>query len=344
MKATHDGTCQICGSQQRLPGGVMAQHGYRVQWNSFVGVCSGSGQPAFEASRDVLGEEIASLRGREERLASKVAALEGPAPTLYGIHRYAVSGQGDASAYGLFSHGTDAQGRPALLLTSKDRVFVIQVQRAPGAALPTPQQAADASRARLRNEAQQQLGVLSAYLRRQQARYDGWAPREALPLTDLDSLRSARAQRPKALTQKEQAQARHAERFQKKYGRAPLWPAHQTTLNNEALFGASDLLGHVTNSSVFMDEHTHRRFMKAAGEVMNVQGHEAFAAWLNQTLGLTDRPLSWNARERYWCQEGAARPFSLEDVTGSAQAALDIEKRGPAAYDLALTSAQAAVA
>lgn len=51
-KATHYGTCQFCGSLQKLPDGVLAFHGYEIEWHQFTGGCSGSGRLPFEQSRD----------------------------------------------------------------------------------------------------------------------------------------------------------------------------------------------------------------------------------------------------------------------------------------------------
>lgn len=57
-KATHYGTCQICGSLQKLPNGVLASHGYQIEWNQFHGICIGSGHAPFEQSKDRAEAEI----------------------------------------------------------------------------------------------------------------------------------------------------------------------------------------------------------------------------------------------------------------------------------------------
>lgn len=67
MKATHRGTCQCCESVQKLPGGFLANHGYRVVWNSFNGVCNGSREQPYERSCDLIQRYInnaASTRAR----------------------------------------------------------------------------------------------------------------------------------------------------------------------------------------------------------------------------------------------------------------------------------------
>jgi hypothetical protein len=58
-KATHYGTCQLCGSLQKLPDGVLALHGYQVEWHQFHGSCRGSGHLPFEQSKDIAEQQIA---------------------------------------------------------------------------------------------------------------------------------------------------------------------------------------------------------------------------------------------------------------------------------------------
>ena len=57
-KSTHYGTCQLCGSSQKLPSGVLAQHGYQIHWHQFSGICQGSGHLPFEQSKDVAEKQI----------------------------------------------------------------------------------------------------------------------------------------------------------------------------------------------------------------------------------------------------------------------------------------------
>ena len=73
-KATHYGTCQLCGSFQKLPGGVLASHGYNITWGSFVGTCHGSGRAPFEQSKDYVEAEIAN----GQRILANLAPVEHP--------------------------------------------------------------------------------------------------------------------------------------------------------------------------------------------------------------------------------------------------------------------------
>ena len=57
-KATHYGTCQLCGSLQKLPGGVLATHGYQIEWHQFHGICRGTGFAPFEKSKRLALEQI----------------------------------------------------------------------------------------------------------------------------------------------------------------------------------------------------------------------------------------------------------------------------------------------
>lgn len=59
-KATHIGECQVCGSVQKLPEGVLAKHGYTVRFSFFEGTCWGSGHKPFE-------QDISLIKGAIER-------------------------------------------------------------------------------------------------------------------------------------------------------------------------------------------------------------------------------------------------------------------------------------
>lgn len=61
MRATHSGTCQLCGRQQKLPNGRMAKHGYTVQWGFFEGTCPGSDGQPFELSKDLIADRITQV-------------------------------------------------------------------------------------------------------------------------------------------------------------------------------------------------------------------------------------------------------------------------------------------
>ncbi len=81
-KATHIGTCQCCGSSQKLPGGVLSKHGYTVDWGFFSGVCQGAGYLPFEQSCDLIEKFIklakANLAYLIEQKTKWLQPVEGP--------------------------------------------------------------------------------------------------------------------------------------------------------------------------------------------------------------------------------------------------------------------------
>jgi hypothetical protein len=71
-KATHTGTCQWCGSRQKLPGGVLSVHGYDVKHGFFNGVCSGSGYRPYEISCDRIEKSIAYATAERQKLELQI--------------------------------------------------------------------------------------------------------------------------------------------------------------------------------------------------------------------------------------------------------------------------------
>lgn len=62
MKATHFGTCQICGNRQKAPDGLLSLHGYTVEHGWFSGTCHGARELPFEQDRSVLGQVITDFQ------------------------------------------------------------------------------------------------------------------------------------------------------------------------------------------------------------------------------------------------------------------------------------------
>ena len=56
-KATHQGTCQVCGRLQKLPHGLSV-HGYTTQFGFFSGTCRGTYGKPFEKSHDLISKAI----------------------------------------------------------------------------------------------------------------------------------------------------------------------------------------------------------------------------------------------------------------------------------------------
>lgn len=74
--ATHQGTCQICGRQQMLPGGKLAKHGYTTRWGFFSGTCTGSGWGPFETHCDKIEDAIVRATDHAAYLRTKAAELK----------------------------------------------------------------------------------------------------------------------------------------------------------------------------------------------------------------------------------------------------------------------------
>lgn len=74
-KATHMGTCQCCGSKQKLPGGKLALHGYEVaRFGFFNGVCGGARHEPFEVSKDLIEQFIARAQAQKEVVRADIEA------------------------------------------------------------------------------------------------------------------------------------------------------------------------------------------------------------------------------------------------------------------------------
>lgn len=75
IAATHTGTCQLCGKRHMLPGGVLAKHGYTVDFGYFNGTCHGSDELPFEVSKDVAEASLAKAAARRDELLAKADAV-----------------------------------------------------------------------------------------------------------------------------------------------------------------------------------------------------------------------------------------------------------------------------
>ena len=67
-KATHKGTCQVCGRLQKLPAGSLSKHGYTVEWGYFSGVCPGAHELPLEQDRSVLDRIMVELEAEADCL------------------------------------------------------------------------------------------------------------------------------------------------------------------------------------------------------------------------------------------------------------------------------------
>jgi len=69
MKATHNGTCQICGNEQAVNAktGKIAKHGYTVEWGYFEGVCPGSNELPLQKGQSAARDMMLHLDNQAER-------------------------------------------------------------------------------------------------------------------------------------------------------------------------------------------------------------------------------------------------------------------------------------
>jgi hypothetical protein len=66
--ATHRGHCQLCGSLQKLPKGMLSLHGYTVAHGFFSGVCAGAKALPFEQSMDLVAEHVQRAKDAIKRI------------------------------------------------------------------------------------------------------------------------------------------------------------------------------------------------------------------------------------------------------------------------------------
>jgi hypothetical protein len=70
-KATHNGTCQVCGRNQAIKNGVLAHHGYTVEYSYFHGTCQGSREKPLQVSKGLAITTIKSCIDLAKKLGAK---------------------------------------------------------------------------------------------------------------------------------------------------------------------------------------------------------------------------------------------------------------------------------
>ena len=73
MAATHNGTCQCCGSIQAVTKRGLANHGYTVDYGFFNGICQGANKKPLEEDHTETDKIIVAL---EERIKMLQDALD----------------------------------------------------------------------------------------------------------------------------------------------------------------------------------------------------------------------------------------------------------------------------
>lgn len=96
-KATHRGICQLCGNDQKLPGGRLSKHGYTVQWGFFSGICPGTRGLPIELSCDLVEKAEANARNQAAQILTSAAEVEADREQVWVVERVAARSYGRSS-------------------------------------------------------------------------------------------------------------------------------------------------------------------------------------------------------------------------------------------------------
>ena len=83
-KATHNGTCQVCGACQAFNAktGVIAKHGYTVDYGFFNGVCPGADSKPLQHDRSIADAVGKRLRQSAEDILARAGRIESGAEAI----------------------------------------------------------------------------------------------------------------------------------------------------------------------------------------------------------------------------------------------------------------------
>ncbi len=100
-KSSHRGHCQVCGSKQKLPAGLLSLHGYTTRWGFFSGICNGANHLPFEQDTSLIEGMIAWANREAARLRSEADQVrEERDPEKAWYHHYvSASVRGEYSGY-----------------------------------------------------------------------------------------------------------------------------------------------------------------------------------------------------------------------------------------------------
>jgi hypothetical protein len=218
-KATNDGTCQICERRQRLPRGVMAKHGYTVDYGYFNGTCYGSENLPFEQSRDMLAPWIKRVEDHLRDLNARIVRFSAPATEPVSEHNAYVQDSRGKGSYAWVKVTLRDTGNGEVELgytnpfTGKPEAKASRQISIYG----TPLQVADQLNVLYVDYLHRVVEMVERDLTRLRNRYDTWTARPLLPLTEFDpSVREGRDERVAAREAKKAADAaKKAERARK---------------------------------------------------------------------------------------------------------------------------------
>ena len=98
-KATHSGTCQICGNFQKLPKGRLSNHGYTVQWGFFSGTCQGAYGKPFEESTDLIEAVVEDCKKKVLIIKELIKTIKEATGTSATAHHYTRGTYGCTGGY-----------------------------------------------------------------------------------------------------------------------------------------------------------------------------------------------------------------------------------------------------
>lgn len=184
-KATHYGHCQACEREQRMPGGLMAKHGYTVPHRGmggwFFGTCRGSDSKAFEQDCAITKMMIAETEKQRE-IAWKLAAEYKNKPTPDDVRiLHKNRGAGVNMAFympcRIFMH----ENRLAYMVKSDDKEAIHYIRFGYyGTDLPKAAQKLNEKFADIKEH---EADMMTRYIERQTLRVEGWKP---MPLKEIN--------------------------------------------------------------------------------------------------------------------------------------------------------------
>ena len=98
-KAAHKGHCQICEALQKLPGEKLANHGYRVQWGMFNGICPGANNDPYELSCQLIKNIVPTLDLKIDDLKDYISGLLNKEGVIGWVQLYGKQSPSDKHSY-----------------------------------------------------------------------------------------------------------------------------------------------------------------------------------------------------------------------------------------------------
>ena len=178
MKATHQGSCQVCGRIQKLPNIRLSLHGYTKKFGFFQGSCRGAYGKPFEQSHDLITGSIIHAKELIEKHGVDIWELSSNPKVLWQKF-YNLKGQPWLECDYVFEDGN-------LKVTSKRTSYVRSsaghAKTIFGNRRGLRDILVDANQGRV-NDLRRTVAELESYIEWQEKRIADWKPAEIIPLT-----------------------------------------------------------------------------------------------------------------------------------------------------------------